>query len=124
MSVQNNTADILRQLEIRRGVLLSAIGMAAQGHARDLCPVDTGRLRESIGWTVDGSTVYIGTNTEYAPYVEFGTGPHCTLGGGTMVIEGKNGEPRTFAGQRAQPFLKPAISDHVSEYRQYIEENL
>jgi len=43
-------------------------------------PVDTGRLRSSIGSNVEALggavTGYIGTNVEYAPHVEFGTGPH------------------------------------------------
>lgn len=50
---------------------LERIGEQAEGHAKYLCPVDTGRLRNSITHQVDkgGDAVYIGTNTEYAPYV-------------------------------------------------------
>ena len=59
--------------EINAAVLraLEQIGMAAEGYAKDLCPVDTGNLRNSITHVVDegGGAVYIGSNTEYAPYV-------------------------------------------------------
>lgn len=50
---------------------LERIGQAAEGYAKDLCPVDTGNLRNSITHVVDegGGAVYIGSNTEYAPYV-------------------------------------------------------
>lgn len=44
--------------------------------AKRLCPVDTGRLRSSITNELgnDGGLVaVIGTNVEYAPYVELGT---------------------------------------------------
>lgn len=41
------------------------------------CPVDTGRLRSSItnrvGVEGGGLVGIVGTNVEYAPYVEFGT---------------------------------------------------
>jgi len=58
--------------------------------AKQLCPVDTGRLRSSISWRLErvGGTVVgvVGTNVEYAPYVEFGTRHN-----------------------RSQPFLRPAL---------------
>lgn len=82
---------------------LEQIGMAAEGYAKDLCPVDTGRLRNSITHTVDEDkgAAYIGTNVEYAPYVELGTEK-----------------------QEAQPFLKPAASDYGQTYRNIMEEEL
>lgn len=58
--------------------------------AKQLCPVDTGRLRSSItnelGQDGEGLVATIGTNVEYAVYVELGT--------------------RNMA---AQPFLLPAL---------------
>lgn len=45
--------------------------------AKLVCPVDTGNLRSSITTSVesDGSnvTATVGTNVEYAPFVEYGT---------------------------------------------------
>lgn len=46
---------------------LVAIANAAEMHAKSKCPVDTGRLRNSISNTVKGDTAYIGTNVSYAP---------------------------------------------------------
>lgn len=45
---------------------------------RKLTPVDTGRLRNSINWrsfqgNPTGFTAVIGTNVEYAPFVEYTT---------------------------------------------------
>lgn len=44
-----------------------------EGEARNRCPVDTGELRRSITSHVDGMYGVVGTNKEYAGYVEFGT---------------------------------------------------
>jgi HK97 gp10 family phage protein len=80
-------------------IALGTIGLVAEGYAKRLCPVDTGRLRGSITHTqMDEDTEVIGTNVEYAPYVELGT-------------------TRT----RAQPYLRPAISDHVDQYARIIK---
>lgn len=59
--------------------------------AKQLCPVDTGRLRSSITWEIAedarGLHAVIGTNVTYAPYVELGTST-----------------------TRAQPYLRPALA--------------
>lgn len=51
---------------------LEAIGLTAERHAKEQCPVDTGRLRNSISHAVNVNeeSAYIGTNVEYAPAVE------------------------------------------------------
>ena len=91
----------------------------------DYPAVDTGRLRNSITFAISGEkanaptytdskkgvynysgtapddkekAVYIGTNVEYAPYVELGTSKM---------------PPR--------PFLKPAATEHNEEYKKIME---
>lgn len=74
---------------------LEQVGLAAEGHAKARCPVDTGRLRNSITHVqLDAHHEAIGTNVEYGKYVELGT-----------------------SRADAQPFLVPAASEHSSEYR-------
>lgn len=46
---------------------LEKVGLSAERYAKLACPVDTGRLRNSISHTHDKNTAYIGTNVEYAP---------------------------------------------------------
>jgi len=46
---------------------LEKVGLIAERNAKLACPVDTGRLRNSISHTHDKNTAYIGTNVEYAP---------------------------------------------------------
>ena len=61
--------------------------LLVEAEAKKLCPVDTGKLRASITPVIESwAAGYIGTNTEYAPYVEFGTRK-----------------------MTAQPFLEPAF---------------
>jgi len=52
---------------------LTASAMVVQGQTILLAPVDTGNLRSSITFVVEGLVALIGTNVEYAPYPEFGT---------------------------------------------------
>ena len=91
----NIKAALLRGLE--------TCGLAAEGYAKKLVPVDTGNLRNSVTHDVDDGepAVYIGTNVEYAPYQELGT-----------------------INMDANPFLKPAVADHANTYRKIIEKEL
>ncbi len=61
------------------------------------------------GSAAPGTTI---ENVEYAPYVELGTGSFYQ--GGTPSIPG----------QKAQPYLKPAVADHADEYKRIIKDVL
>lgn len=101
IAAEDHTKDILKALNDAKQRGLNAIGMVAERHAKEAAPVDTGRLRNSITWTTDGDAAYIGTNVEYAPYVELGT--HRT---------------------KAKPFLKPAATEHGAEYRELMKKSM
>lgn len=90
----DNSAKVLAELAARKRIALLAIGAAAEGHAKALTPVDTGRLRNSISHAADSEAAYIGTNVEYAPYVEYGT-----------------------VHNKAHHMLKKAATDHGDEYK-------
>lgn len=68
VEIVNNSDEIRRQIKdaIIRG--LERCGMQGESYAKDLVPVDTGNLRNSITHKVDTSepAVIIGTNNEYA----------------------------------------------------------
>ena len=70
-------------------------------------------------------TVYIGTNVEYAPYVERGTGKH-TAGGrpDAWGYIDQNGNAHHTRGSAAKPFLKPAVADHKQQYINIIKQEL
>jgi len=44
----DNTASVLSALKSAKANGLEAVGMRAETHAKHKCPVDTGRLRNSI----------------------------------------------------------------------------
>lgn len=106
---------------------LERCGMAAEKYAVDICPEakeDGGTLKGSITHQVDISELLcqIGTNVEYAPYVELGTGIYYPGGRQTpWVYQDAKGDWHLTHGQRAQPYLKPAVANHVPQYRGIIE---
>lgn len=106
---------------------LEKCGMVCEGYAKDLCPAKTGALRNSITHNLAESekAVYIGSNLEYAPYVELGTGKYYKGGRRTKWrYQDDEGNWHTTEGQEPQPYLKPAAADHLDEYREIIKSTL
>ena len=121
------SADVLNEFHDAVLRALERCGEQAEGYAKDLAPVDTGNLRNSISHTVDEDepAVYIGSNTSYATYVELGTGKYTEGGRPTpWVYQDDNGNWHWTAGNPAQPFLKPAVADHPQTYRNIIEDEM
>lgn len=143
----DHTAEVRAAMDKAIDKALEMIGLKAEGYAKRLCAVDTGLLRNSITHAASGQQIsvtyhaqygsntyvnkkgqtvrrsatsknagdvgvgtisgvmgdssekaeYIGTNVEYGPYLEMGTS-------------------RT----KAQPYLRPAVQDHINEYARMI----
>ena len=124
---KDNSEEFLRVFSSAIGRALERCGMQAEGYAKDLVPVDTGNLRNSISYRVDTKEkrVYVGTNNEYAPCVELGTGKYAEGGRkDSWVYQDTEGKWHHTNGQRAQPYLKPAVADHKQTYRNIIEDAL
>lgn len=127
---ENNAEEIKAALRVAVPVALERIGEKAEGYAKDLCPVGKaygGTLRGSISFIVDEAeqAVAVGTNVEYAPYVELGTGKYYPGGRPTpWHYKDAQGNWHTTSGQEAQPFLQPAVADHAQTYRNIIENEL
>ena len=98
----DNSTEILDAMREQVLVALESIGQEAEGYAKDECPqsVDTGRLRNSIAHSVIEKDVYVGTNVEYAPYVEYGEYKHQT------------GNAH---------FLRNSVTDHTEYYKNILE---
>jgi HK97 gp10 family phage protein len=78
-------------LEVKIDQAVQGAGIVCEGSTKRRCPVDTGRLRSSYKYTNQGKMeCTVGTNTFYAPFVEFGT-----------------------SRARAQPHLFPGFQDGV-----------
>ena len=129
MNVQftDNSKEVLEAMQQAAVRALEKCGLTAEGYAKKLCPVDTGNLRNSITHTVDEEepAAYIGSNTEYAAYVELGTGKYVSGGRPTpWVYQDEKGNWHRTHGQKAQPYLKPAVADNANTYRKIIEDEL
>ena len=93
---ENNVEQVEAAMDKAIAKALTMIGLKAEGNAKAICPVDTGRLRNSITNAIDteANAVYVGTNVEYGPHVELGT-----------------------SRRNPHPYLRPAAADHADEYR-------
>lgn len=111
--ITDNTGLALDELNRRIPLIMEALGAEAEGNAikeinklvYDTEPspsyVRTGRLKNSISHAVDDHDVYIGTNVEYASYVELGT----------------------FR-MAPRPFLRNGIANYTNDYKRIIEDGL
>ena len=127
VNFKDNSGAVLSAFHSAVEKALEECGLVAEGYAKKLAPVDTGNLRNSISHKVDPEepAVYIGSNTSYSAYQEFGTGIYTEGGRDTpWVYQDEKGNWHWTRGNKAQPFLKPAVADHARQYRQIIEQEL
>lgn len=98
--------------------------LLVENTAKENCPVDSGQLRNSIASNVSGETGEVGTNVEYAPYVEYGTG---VFNPGRLTpwsYQDASGEWHTTTGQKPQPFLVPALDSNRDEILNIFKEKV
>ncbi len=127
IKITDNSAEFIAAMETAALAALEECGLTAEGFAKLMCPVDTGNLHNSITHQVNSGepAVYIGSNSEYAAYVELGTGKYYPGGRPTpWLYQDAKGNWHLTYGQRAQPYLKPAVADHVKEYHGIIERRM
>ena len=127
IDVVNNSVQVGEAFRAACLRALERCGMEAEGYAKDLAPVDTGRGRNSISHKVDESepAAYIGTNLDYMIFQELGTGKYAEGGRPTpWVYRDSNGNYHWTRGNPAKPFLKPAVADHAQTYRNIIEDEM
>ena len=98
---KDNTDEVIAALKNAKKRGLEAIGLTAEGYAKKDTPVDTGRLRNSIAHAVEDDAAFIGTNVEYAVFVEAGA-----------------------RGRQGVHMLQRAASEHADEYKQIMEDAL
>lgn len=125
--LEDNSKEFLSALKKTLPKSLKKIGLTAERYAKKLCPVGTpestgkpgyrgGTLRNSITHEVDNNSVTIGSNVEYAPYVELGTGPYFDPPPEWEKFTSKRGSGKGHGYVHPRPYLRPAIEDHKSEY--------
>ena len=92
--------------------------------AKALCPVDTGALQASISTeieelakTIRGS---VAPDTDYAAYVEFGTG----IAGAASAGAGEGPYSPTWPGMVAQPYMRPAVDEVKPKAEEIFRSNI
>lgn len=104
--------------------------IAIQNSAKLRAPADSGRLRNSIAISFenDGVSGVVGTNLEYAPYVEFGTGIYAAGGAGRktpwVYFNAKLGRFVRTIGSPPRPFLLPAFNAQTPIFARDVERML
>ncbi len=98
---KDNTDEVIAAFKNAKKRGLEAIGLTAEGYAKKDTPVDTGRLRNSIAHAVEDDAAFIGTNVEYAVFVEAGA-----------------------RGRQGVHMLQRAASEHTDEYKRMKEESM
>lgn len=112
--VEDNRDEYEQKLERALRVSFKAIGLTMQQNAvieinkavYDTPETEhykrTGNLRSSITHVSDDRSATVGTNVEYAPYVEFGTS----------------------RGMKERPYIRPAVENHMQEYEDILKQEL
>lgn len=149
--VESNKEELLALLDQIASWVLVEWGLTAERYAKEKCPVDTGRLRNSITWALGGKGAAI---SEYKGSDTHGNNPSTTKRGiagkpapgphtghysgtapedskgkrsvyvGTNVKYAQYVELGTSRNGGPRPFLKPAITEHIKEYMDILKDYL
>ncbi len=109
VTFKSNVKAFYDEFDTKVKQCLEVIGLKAEAHAKGIITakgaVETGRLRNSITHQVGEQDsepcVYVGSDVEYANYVENGT-----------------------SRMKKRPYLKPAIEDFKDEYKEICKDFL
>lgn len=87
--IKDYSDEVIAAVNDKVRLALSLMGEVVEGYAKEDCPVDTGRLRNSLTHQAgDEQTEYVGTDVEYGPYQEFGDSYHHTVGKAHFLRDG------------------------------------
>ncbi|DBA34936.1 TPA_asm: tail completion or Neck1 protein [Caudoviricetes sp. vir524] len=110
--------------------------LVVEGGARSNVSVDIGELRRGITTktlekTENSVKIGTGTNVEYAPYLEYGTGIYAENGKGRTTpwvyyYAGTKGPEgwRFTRGNKAKPFLRPAYDENKEKVQEVVRGEL
>ena len=89
--------------------------------AKRLCPYITGNLKGSINREVSPTEAVVGTNVDYAEWVEYKTRPHIIPGPAKIPGVGWR-RNINHPGTAEQPFMRPAIDQNRKKLTQLLGE--
>ena len=124
VEITDNSAKVLRALDQAAARALEIIGGKCESYAKALCPVDTGTLRNSIAHQVNDDVLSVGSAVHYAPYVELGTGKEYSPPTSWIENNAARGAGVRKSNVKPRPYLRPAVENHLSEYKSIVENEL
>lgn len=102
MVLKSNLSQIAQRAPEFASVALLQTAADIVDIAKQIVPVDTGALKQSLGANpIDSKTVQVGSDMFYAPFVEFGTST-----------------------QAAQPYLIPAFAQAEKTFEARLEQKI
>lgn len=127
MVFKDNSAMVKKAIVEQALKALTEACILVEGQAVMLAPVDTGNLRNSIDYKVDREELigYVGTNVEYAIWIEFGTGEFAEKGNGRKggwVYTTPEGKTFFTYGQPPRPYLRPAFRRNKNQIKKILED--
>lgn len=145
-TLTDNSDEVIEELAKLTQIALREVGREAEGIAKENCTaVDTGRLRNSITFATsekygsytynnkygesftdaskqpEEDAVYIGTNVEYAPFIELG---HAIAGQRPVTgsSRSRHHDEDHVAAVPPLHFLKNAAANHTEHYKAIIDD--
>lgn len=134
--IEDHSGDILRALEEKKAQILEAWGQQGVTNVKNVITaesrVDTGAMRNSINHQVanDENAVYVGSNSSYAPFHEYGTGIYLESDDGRQGrqtpwrYQDRDGNWHITRGMKPIHMLKNGIGNHVSDFKKIAETEL
>lgn len=137
--VEDNTKACIDAMRLSVLRALEIIGGKAESYTKAITPKDTGALQNSFTHHVDydKKQVTIGSNIEYAPYVELGTGKLYDPPPEWIEAQAKRGrgldkwyyqddQGKWHVGfpRHGAHMLQHGVGDHVAEYNDIIRREL
>lgn len=107
--------------------VLTKAALIVESEAKKKVPVNDGILRASINSQVSTDKAIIGSNLDYAPYVEYGTGVWAKNGNGRKTrwkYKDEQGNWHSSIGQHPQPFLNPALDNNRKKIEKLINDDI
>ena len=134
VQVNNNISAVQTLILENMERALKAVGFYVEGEAKKNIhsnqSIDTGMLLNSISSDVilDEKKINIGSDKNYAVFVEKGTGIYAVDGNGRQTPwsypDPDTGEMIFTRGQHPAPFLAPAAEDNIDTIRNIIAANM
>jgi len=110
INVISHRAAVQSAVQAALGRAMETCGGKMETYAKLKCPVKTSNLKNSITHHSSPEMAVVGTDVEYAPYVEFG---HRQEPGRYVPAIGKRLVASYVDGI---PYMAPAVENHADEY--------